>query len=1066
MNELFRWLPEVDFARFAVDAVWQSTLIGGGAILVIRSLKTRPAARSLVAVLACFLCAAAPLLTAIVRSQGLGLLAETNGESAAEVKRVDPAAATVGFELAPESAAFVPDTAIAAPGGMEEAGPAAAAASTDASATGSSASATASADSAMGTDVSEFSLRSLFYVVWMIAATCLTGRLLLSALAILHIWRESQACEHSVLVRSCRRAAGLLNLTSVPPVFICDRASCPAVIAWFRVRVIVPSVDTEHSEQHWVGVFAHELAHVQRRDGWSRLITEVAAILLPWQPLIWMLRREFATASEEACDDWAVFSGADPVDYAAMLMDWIPRKQPALALGFVGWPRIVRRRIERLLEDRYCAAPVVNKATAIVATTCSALLVAILAFTQPGRVFSAPAKPFAGEDGAERRLADGKLSTEPAILNHTVLTTLGDERLAHWNTARVAGFHDESGTLLSIGDDRTLVRWDLTTGERRQQLTLPASAYGRWRDWPKDVRARYATDEIVTPDGRHLIESMANGDIRLVNIAARRHTTLAHRVALPKKLAVSHDGSLLAVLHVPTENEDRVDLISLGTGQLVQSITRSFDHEDDDLRNDYWRGLALNHDGSRLATGRWEQLTVWDTATADASWTVRAEPAAPNAGNAGVLSFSSDGRLLACGERVRDAESGTVVTEFAILRRTMLAAPRSAASVAELNPAGSMLAVIGGRTLRMVDVRTGEELWRTEGPARDNFTSVKFLSDGALVATGCGHEILMWDAATGDRHGPAPERVRSLAANPVEGQLLLGTDSGQIQAVQTQTFETTHTADMHQHPVDDIVFNASGSFAASAAADSVALYDPVELRSRTVLENDSVPIRSRTPGLMPLAFSDDGTQLYTFPFRPQRSRNHLTRVSAVSGMQLAPLQMADSVFSYNGLEPAGRDELLMLSPDHRGAVSIWNSRNGKHVADLSRALPRMGGRVQVAVSRDGKRVACGVRAELIRLHDRATDTFIDLEKGHRPAALQALAFHPTGQVMASAAQDGRITLWNTATGKVIRKIKSGPEAGIIRDLGWTCDGSMLAALNGNGTVSVHGVSGIEFHATN
>ena len=328
MNEVVGWLSDGEFTRFLVNVAWQSTLIGIGAVLVIRTLKRRPAARSLVAVLACFLCVAAPLLTAVVRSQGLGLLTEQNETSVPEVNQF--ASPGDGFSADLERNMPEPDAAstVVEIAAVSTNLPVEAAADVEVVATESTAAELRVQPEA---SASSFTLnpRLLLIAAWVAAVIFFGIRLLLSALAILRMWRKSQACDDSVLQRSCRRAADLLNLPHVPPVFICKEATCPAVISWFRVRLIVPTIDSQRSEQHWVSVFAHELAHVTRRDGWSQLITELAVVLLPWQPLIWILRREFATASEEACDDWAVFSGAEPVDYAATLTDWI-RHQVAI----------------------------------------------------------------------------------------------------------------------------------------------------------------------------------------------------------------------------------------------------------------------------------------------------------------------------------------------------------------------------------------------------------------------------------------------------------------------------------------------------------------------------------------------------------------------------------------------------------------------------------------------------------------------------------------------------------------------------------------------------------------
>lgn len=1056
MADWMQWVPEGGLERFMFDVLWQSTLIAAGAMLAIRSLQRRPEARSMIAVLACSFCIVTPLLTAFVRGNGLGLLAPKASWTVAD--SAEGMSSESAFALAPESE-LLSEPSYSAVGLPEE----------PAADSFQSVVVTPTEEHRSVWTFSEFAahvdIKMLLLAVWVVAAAFLSIRLMLSAMVILRIWRESRVCDDSVLMRSCRRAARLLKIRNVPPVFTSNRATCPAVISWFRVRLIVPTGDLKRSEEDWVSVFAHELAHVQRRDGWAQLVTELAFVLLPWQPLIWILRREFATASEEACDDWAVYSGANPVDYASTLTDWIPRKQTSLALGFAGWPRIIRRRIERLLEDRDPEKPALGTASAVLTISCVVVLVAVLAFAQPGRVFSAPVESGdlgANSDVEEVRKSDTKAGPKSVAAKQTVLKTLGDGRLAHWNTARIAGFHADSETLISISDDRTLVRWELATGKLRRRLSLPAPAKGSWRDWPEDVRAKFATDEIVTPDGRFMVESMANGDIRVVDIAAGTHRTLEYRVVLPRKLALSHDGATLAVLCLSTDAEDRIDLINVRTGKLVQSVTRSFNHQDDDIRNDRWRGFALNHDGSRLATGRWEQITVWNTVSGDEIWNVRAEADAPNSGNAGVLSFSLDGQQLACGERIRNAGDGELVAEFPLLGGTVLAATRSAANIAKLNPTNSHLAVINGRTLRMIEVGNLGELWRWESPSGDYFNSLKFDAAGKTVTVGCGHEIQIIDVTTGQPCGPDVDRVRSLAVNPVEAQLLLGKTSGAIQTVNTETFQTTHTAEAHQWPVEEIVFCGDGSSAASAAADSVFLHDSVSLSSKRVLKNSGPVIRPRGPGRTPLAFSSDGFQLYVLPRQPDRTRKLLTCVSTRTGEQLLPLQMSDQIFPFFGLTTAGKDELVISSPQHRGSVSVWNSETGEHIADLSRALPKYGGRVRIAASRDGNLVACGMRAELIRLHNRSAGTFVDLKKGHRPGMLHSLAFHPEESVIASAAEDGRITLWNTTSGKETLRIKAGPNAGIIRDLAWNFDGTQLIALNANGTVSVHGVSHIDF----
>ena len=140
---------------------------------------------------------------------------------------------------------------------------------------------------------------------------------------------------------------------------VSTKVATPTVLAFGRARLLVPhaeaslrdagiEVDSQTAEKSascseldassrlcetrlsngqpridWVAAFTHELAHVARRDGWSRLWVELVLIAIPLQPLIWLARRDYRIASEEACDDFAVAAGTNPIDLADTLTAWM-----------------------------------------------------------------------------------------------------------------------------------------------------------------------------------------------------------------------------------------------------------------------------------------------------------------------------------------------------------------------------------------------------------------------------------------------------------------------------------------------------------------------------------------------------------------------------------------------------------------------------------------------------------------------------------------------------------------------------------------------------------------------
>ena len=75
MAELFSALPAGGWQRLAVDCLWQSTLIGLAAFVLGRAFGRRPAVGAAIALLGVVLCVGTPLLSAVARYEGWGLLA-------------------------------------------------------------------------------------------------------------------------------------------------------------------------------------------------------------------------------------------------------------------------------------------------------------------------------------------------------------------------------------------------------------------------------------------------------------------------------------------------------------------------------------------------------------------------------------------------------------------------------------------------------------------------------------------------------------------------------------------------------------------------------------------------------------------------------------------------------------------------------------------------------------------------------------------------------------------------------------------------------------------------------
>lgn len=144
-------------------------------------------------------------------------------------------------------------------------------------------------------------------------------------------------------------------------------------------------------------LLAHELAHLRRRDHWTRALELVAGALFWWHPVAWWARRHVRIAAEQSCDD--LVKRALPTrarDYAETLLKTVEflsaghAAVPALATG-AGETRRLEERMTMIL-DRTPTRPLSGPWRALLlALAVPALLVSPVAFER-GNVDAAEPK--------------------------------------------------------------------------------------------------------------------------------------------------------------------------------------------------------------------------------------------------------------------------------------------------------------------------------------------------------------------------------------------------------------------------------------------------------------------------------------------------------------------------------------------------------------------------------------------------------------------------------------------------------------------------------------------------
>jgi RNA polymerase sigma factor (sigma-70 family) len=140
-------------------------------------------------------------------------------------------------------------------------------------------------------------------------------------------------------------------------------------------------------------------------------------------------------------------------------------------------------------------------------------------------------------------------------------------------------------------------------------------------------------------------------------------------------------------------------------------------------------------------------------------------------------------------------------------------------------------------------------------------------------------------------------------------------------------------------------------------------------------------------------------------------------------------------------------------------VTLWDVTTGKELHRLADKRWNSDG----VLSADGKVLAVSIRSAdttTIHLLETATGKELHRLEGH-PGYIRAKAFSADGRTLASADWDRGVWIWDTATGKEVRRFPEGPA---VHALALTPDGKTLATTTGNTTVHLRETAtGKELH---
>jgi beta-lactamase regulating signal transducer with metallopeptidase domain len=157
--------------------------------------------------------------------------------------------------------------------------------------------------------------------LWLVGALVVLLQLAFSLRATFRLVRRARPLTDEALRRDLALVRRHHGFDAEVRVLVSDDIASAATFGIVSQCVLLPADAHAWSRAHTRVVFAHELAHVSRRDCATQLVARAACVLYWFNPLVWFANRQMMIERERACDDLVLAGGEPATVYAQALVD-------------------------------------------------------------------------------------------------------------------------------------------------------------------------------------------------------------------------------------------------------------------------------------------------------------------------------------------------------------------------------------------------------------------------------------------------------------------------------------------------------------------------------------------------------------------------------------------------------------------------------------------------------------------------------------------------------------------------------------------------------------------------